>query len=497
MNYWKRAGTSIRRKPGKSLILLVLVFILGSVIAGAVSIQQAVVNTEANLRRSVPPVAVISVDGRSFEAIYFETGTWPNYQITAEMLTHVSQLPYVQMYDFSISFGGLTSEGIVSYEPNPDRPQSFNEDMLNGIRGVSNPDILEVNQGALQMVAGRMFEPDEMTFSEGSIPIVVSQGFADVNHLSIGATLTGDIRIFPFSGGGGGPTESPDVEPIVEESFDFHIVGLFELGLEAMAPQSLAEESLQYTLLNRIYMPNAAVAELLRVQNEGWSLAFEAAGHEIGDNELSSHVENLFVLGDVGEVESFREAVASIIPFPFHIEDMSSTFQMVAASMETMLFIAHIVLAVAIWSTLVILSLLITLFLRDRKHEIGIYLAIGERKSKIIAQILMEVLSVSLIGITLSLFAGNVISDVISNQMLHNNLVAQMEQEDASFNWNPLSELGFSQTMTMEEMLESYEVGLDEHTIGIFYLVGTGTVVLSTIVPIIFVTSVKPKKILM
>jgi len=146
---------------------------------------------------------------------------------------------------------------------------------------------------------------------------------------------------------------------------------------------------------------------------------------------------------------------------------------------------------------LIILSLLITLFLRDRKHEIGIYLALGEKKGKIITQILTEVLSVSIIGITLSLFAGNIISDGISQQMIHNNMMNELENPSMNFDWNPLEGMGFNTNMSMDEMLENYEVGLDGQTIGLFFLVGAGTVILSTISPIIYITSLNPKKIMM
>jgi len=50
MNYLKRATTSIKRRPVKSLIFLFLIIILASLTAGAITVRQAITNTDANLR---------------------------------------------------------------------------------------------------------------------------------------------------------------------------------------------------------------------------------------------------------------------------------------------------------------------------------------------------------------------------------------------------------------------------------------------------------------
>lgn len=66
MNLLKRAITSISRRPGKSLILLVLIFALASLIAGAISVQRAVINTETNLRRNMRPIVNLEYDVFAF-----------------------------------------------------------------------------------------------------------------------------------------------------------------------------------------------------------------------------------------------------------------------------------------------------------------------------------------------------------------------------------------------------------------------------------------------
>jgi len=63
MNIFKRSLISIKRNPGKSFLLLAMVFILGNIIAGAFSIRQSILNTEHRLWERTPPLATISHGG--------------------------------------------------------------------------------------------------------------------------------------------------------------------------------------------------------------------------------------------------------------------------------------------------------------------------------------------------------------------------------------------------------------------------------------------------
>lgn len=64
-----------------------------------------------------------------------------------------------------------------------------------------------------------------------------------------------------------------------------------------------------------------------------------------------------------------------MLPEFYIVSDVSSAFSNLESSMERMLWIADIVLVVSMVTTLLILSLLITLFLRDHRYVMGIYLS--------------------------------------------------------------------------------------------------------------------------
>lgn len=62
MNFFKRGLVSVLRKRGKTVILLILVFILGNVMAGVISIKEAVKNTQQIMREKIGVVLSIELD---------------------------------------------------------------------------------------------------------------------------------------------------------------------------------------------------------------------------------------------------------------------------------------------------------------------------------------------------------------------------------------------------------------------------------------------------
>ncbi|MCL1853376.1 MAG: FtsX-like permease family protein [Peptococcaceae bacterium] len=153
---------------------------------------------------------------------------------------------------------------------------------------------------------------------------------------------------------------------------------------------------------------------------------------------------------------------------------------------------------VVVGASLIILSLLITLFLRDRKHEIGVYLSLGERKTKVVVQIALEVVVVALIAITLSLFSGNILAGSISEKMLVDQVAAEQgKKSNNGYVYTELEYMGYRTEIDSNEVARSYAVSLDLITMLLFYAVGIGTVSLSTLMPIAYISRLNPKKILM
>ncbi|MCL1948859.1 MAG: FtsX-like permease family protein [Turicibacter sp.] len=74
--------------------------------------------------------------------------------------------------------------------------------------------------------------------------------------------------------------------------------------------------------------------------------------------------------------------------------------------MDNLILVGSYIYQLAAWASFIVLGLLIVIFLRDRRTEIGIYLALGEKKWAIIKQLLMELGIVVAFSLAISIFWG-------------------------------------------------------------------------------------------
>ncbi|HEY5466012.1 MAG TPA: ABC transporter permease [Clostridia bacterium] len=505
MNFFKRGLVSVLRKRGKTVILLLLVFILGNVMAGVISIKEAVKNTQQIMREKIGVVLSIELD---YEAMSQSGLKEQPKSIPVETIDLIGRLKQIKSYDYFTKIW-LESTTLKSY---------MDPEILNGmdlakrvddsapartsfqLSGGQNPEISDRVQGKINLVDGRVFTVDEIQNSVSAV--LVSKKFAELNNLSVGSTFILQREIYKYMSGS---EKIAQPQVAVKKEFEFNIVGLFEPEKVVDVSSSGQIQVNNSELNNTLYTTNKAI--------NMFSSAIMEAEKQANGSDISysySYLTPVFVLKDPQELDNFRAEATPLLPVNYKLTDNSSTYQFIATPMKNMDWIASVILLVAIGATLVILSLLITLFLRDRRHEMGIYLSLGESKRKVAAQILTEVMLIGFVAITLSLFSGNIVAGRLSEAMLGNQIVAEQESQtptpgSAVFSKSAagsgmttqLDTLGYSSNFSRQEMIDSYSVKIGLDTIVLFYLVGLGSILVSTLVPIIYVTRLNPKKIMM
>ena len=506
MNYVKRAVISILRRLGKSLILFALVLILGTIVSGAISIRQAVQSTEVSLMSRLPTIATTFWD-HSQAAFMTSDADFP---LTTEIIREVVALPYVKSYDFSM-WVRLYGRGISAYaDQNPPEewgiaPEErvfiaslshfFNvhglEELI--VEGVNNPKPVAFQEGVLNLIKGRTFTVEEI--ENGSPVVLISDRFAAHNNLTLGSILHLESMLFDQ------PSANWNLDfwqqrPLAEildnlyatKDFEMEVIGIFEISRQI---NLLEGDGYQWTnyKLNQIYAPLAlteAAHEFLVNANQEFFPTEETFTF------MNQHFEPNFILYDPRDLAAFTTAANEMLPGAWSIEDLSASFDGVLAAMATMGWLADQILFVGVGSTIVILSLLITLFLRDRQLEIGIYLSLGEKRLPIMAQLLIEVLIVAMIAVTLSMIVGNLMANYLSRTLLEQHLI---ENKPYTMHGLPFN-LAWHHPTTQELML-LYDTSLNAMTIVILYSVSTIVILVSTAIPMFYIMSLNPKKILL
>jgi len=529
MNFFKRATISITRKPVKALILLALVFFLGTIIVGAISVSNAINNTDANLRRRMRPIVSISMDGFAFEqAIKEEDLDRRAGVVTPEIVRTIGALEYIHYYDYVLR-AFLNSFVFNDYDQRFPLPSGVPR--MQRLLGTSNTELVQINQGIIELVDGRQFAFDELiTGTENRSVAIISDAFARTNDLALGSIfeLYHLIRYPEESEAQRGyvvmnvtPEWWADEYIYEKIVMEFEVIGLFDIPIEP----ELTGDDLQHANLvrrenlNMIYVPNWSIEVMQNQRAIALLSAWEQAAFEIIIDDVAESleqlaldvgsgiedmwVESLFILEDPAYLEAFIVVATQLLPTEFHyFNDLFSDFDAISVSLVTLQNISNWILYGSVYATVLILSLIITLFLHDRRAEIGIYLALGEKKIRIVVQILMEVIVIAFVGISLAVFTGHQISGVISQNMIQSEMADQLEERPrpwddvvimTGFDW-----LAIPPTLlSADQMMVEFDVSLNVAGVISFYMIGLGTVMLSAVIPVVYVVRLKPKKVLL
>lgn len=475
MNFLKRAFLSLVRRKGKSLILLVIIFILSNVMAGSIAIGQASNNVERTIKLQLGANASVELDWEKMQDWTEEQWNSLEY-ITPEIADKIGGLSYVKYYDYS-SETYINSTTLTQYDPNMVEVPTIS---YFPIKGVQYAPILDIVNGNATLVNGRTFNESEITNAD--YVALISDKVAELNNIFVGDViyLQNTFSIWK---------EDNTVEE-VKRDIALEVIGIFTPKVEQ------SEENnggwIDYTPFNRIYVPNGVVHAENRWMNEQYAIAYPDSNIKIDQ----IYITPTFVLNNPEDVESFRTEAKNLLPDYYKVTVSSDAYDSVAGPIKFIGSLSNIILYVAIGATILILSLVVILFLRDRKHELGIYLSLGESKSKVVGQILIEVLSIAIIAITLSLLTGNSIAESTSQSMmdLRNEITGNTDNGGVIY-----KDMGYYPTngVTEDDVLEAYKIEFSWDYVLILYGVGLGTVLLSSIAPMIYILRLKPKKIMM
>ncbi len=330
--------------------------------------------------------------------------------------------------------------------------------------------VLQQDDNSIKIISGNSFTDEDI--KNGNNAILISEQVANKNKLSVGDKIKLGSQIDPYSAN----------SQIIEEEYE--IIGIFETKsqYEKDTDGNLVEIESQY--VDTIYMPNDAIKNIhdkviTEVKKQGTN-AYDTFS-----------IINKYQLNSIDEIEEFKSENLSNLPKGYVFEDNSESISSVTGPMNNMKDLSNIIVYASIVASIIIIGLISILFCKERKKEMGIYLALGERKKNVARQLLLETLLVSIVAITISVFTGNIIAKNVSNKMLENQITEQSTKIENQNNYNSY-DLIDSETIT-----DNYTVSLDVKTILMIYTVAIISISLSTTLPIYYTLKLNPRKILM
>lgn len=515
----KRAWFSLLRNYKQTAALLLAFFLLGLLLAIVVITRQSSQQAEANLRRQVPPIVLFSqdmdwwgwnLDEAAFEVEFghFRSQLYP--MLNLALTKHLQETDFnVTLHQWEYSTNGIAD--LENYVPAHDAldPNFILPFGVFPVFGHSQNEPLIFQAGVAQLMEGRFFQDEEMNHETIAplTPVMISYPIAALNGLSLGSTFTlsdpwAAPEPYQLAVGAGLPWNQREQDLLEKLTFEMEVIGIFDMDYETTEDLFEVWHHPTSQALNTVLVPwgfnQTRSQKRLQVFEEAWGedVAREIAYHPFSSPRL------LVLLEDPLDLEAFLSYIEPFMPEGFAPHHLLMLYQEPIQAFIQLNTLADQALLGATIATVFIVALVLTFFLKERWRELGIYLALGERKRKVMCQILLEVVLLLVVAVSLSLMAGNLFGDWLAQELLLQDLTFEMTQvqedhlrrEIAFFVHEapiPLS------AVTVDEVKNTFDFSLGMETILTFYTVAFSATVVSTSASMIYLFKLDPKKLLL
>ena len=361
MNFFNRALKYCWRQRLRSFLLLLTFTLLSTTVLIAISSEKAVEQGTKQIKETVGASVRIELDTNN-QANYgsaedFGNGasgyTYNGDFITEKIVDKISKLENV------IGYNAKSSEGYWGV------PKSFSPFPAMVTEGLATPYQAVLNSsldtrflnGTYKLEEGRHIKADD------SYVALISKELADKNNLSVGDTI----------------------EFITETDIDitdttFKIIGIFS-GTEGMSKSAITPSDIP---ANLGYIDMNSLSELY--DSEGYDFLDVYTHTPEEAKELMEAIKNL------------PEVKGKTFTFNLNSEDfdlVSTPLSSFGSMVDTTVFVLTII-------GVLIVVLLLVLWTRGRKKEIGILLAVGRSKVEIVGQFLTENILITFLSIIVS-----------------------------------------------------------------------------------------------
>ena len=458
MNTLKRAFLYTMRKKTKTLILFLVLVTISTFILTGLSIYKAADDSALSLRQSVGGSIRLELDENNRK-------NWQYQQAAGGMLVDYVGAPItdediqkIMSIDGIKAYNGLGDGSVFAKDFSFISGFSFGAGSdYSRLPSVTDSEYFNFfTRKAFQLVEGRHIK-------EGDDHVVlISTAIAEKNALKLGDTIT--VQCCYDSG------NYPDVSLI--------IIGIYAYEADNEFNTTSTDKR------NRLIIDHKAMQEIMQRDVIQY------------DNGVDFYVD------DPREMERIASQIKALdLDWDsFTLTMDNSAYEAVASPLTAMqnLIVWLIVGCVAV--SVGILVLILSMWIKQRRHETGILLSVGISKSGILLQYTIEVLMIAVVAFGLSFYTSSLISqgvsDLIFHQVSESQPLPEIELPDDGTEYLDITGQYIPYDTSNVETLESVQVDVSPDYLLYIYIFGMLLIVFSVSAASISVIQMKPKKIL-
>lgn len=408
MKLYRRVLLYIMRNRSRSLILLAIIFSMSAFITMGIAVKSSVDYASEDLRKSLGSSFILEVDENNpdnYGPVQEKDGY--SYQefigpvIDQIRINKILDIEGVRDYYIDIEKlvwtelelrPGVWTEEVQYYRLHPELLEKHHYSSLEQIEVLSHKTSLlccsdsEMHSyfrtGAFEIIDGRSLKKGDR-FSA-----VISEELADKNGISIGDSFRIESKEGLYK-----PSQTP--ANIWGEPIELTIVGLFRANFEQEASPYTYEDG---------FVDNLIFSDMETARR----IALTLQSYGMGSPEGSGYGKTTFfvedpammdvVLAQVRSMDSTREFLLSL-------DDIA--YRASVKPLQQMSAFSAFLIVISMLGIAVILFLVLGMWTKGRKREIGILLSLGYKKREIRLQFILECLAISILALAISFSFSN------------------------------------------------------------------------------------------
>ncbi|PFJ19668.1 permease [Bacillus cereus] len=472
MNFIKRAILSMKKRIGTSFILMAVFLIVTNLVLAGFAIQNASKKAADSARKKLGADVTLSPDVDKLVKKARETGEAPNPpQLDTKEAEQLAKSKYVKDYNYITTTFGIP-DGFTLVGSSEEGEEKSGSNMV--MRGGSGSDI---DPNSSFMIEGVRTTALQESFKNGKSKIIdgnpitekmndqnvtlMEKRLAEQNNLKVGDKVN---------------IQSGDKKTTLE----FEIVGIYET--DEQAPSIGGNAPPMMDPANKLYMPHSTIKKL------------EA------DQSARNNTQVVYYLNDPQYVDAFKnEAKQSNIDFyNFKLDAHDSLYKQMIGPIENIASTSKMIIYIVSIAGAIILGLIIMLSIKSRRKEMGILLSIGEKKWKLMAQFLVEVVCIAIVAFGLSLTTGAKVSQYIGDNLLSSEIATANEENDNPQHGGPIMVgSGNSLQDQNKDPIDKIDVSVTGGDVEKMGGIGLIIAILATLLPALSILRLNPKQILL
>ncbi|MBJ8108272.1 ABC transporter permease [Bacillus pretiosus] len=473
MNFMKRAILSMKKRIGTSLILMAVFLIVTNLVLSGFTIQNASKKAADAARKKLGADVTLGLDFDKLGQQASETGEMPNLpKLNTKEADQLAESKYVKDYNYIGNTFGI-SDGLKQVGASEGEDEGKGKAGMVAVRGGSSSGT-EIDMNASFMIEGVRKTELQESFKNGKSKIIdgkpiteqmkgqnvalMEKRLAELNNLKVGDKVK---------------VQSGDKK----ETLEVEIIGIYETNEQAMGQQAppIMDPA------NKLYMPHSTMKKL-----------------EV-DQGISS-VQVVYFLNDPQYIDAFKkEAKKSNIDFNYYkLDAHDSLYKQMIGPIENISSTSQMIIYIVSIAGAIILGLIIMLSIKGRRKEMGILLSIGEKKWKLMAQFVVEVVCIAILAFGLSITTGAKISQFIGDNLLSSEIATAGEETNTPQNGTVMvAGPGGTVQNQKEDPIDKINVSVTGEDVGKMGGIGLAIAIIATLLPALSILRLNPKQILL